>query len=358
MANTSSDSTDSYPARFDNEATREQYHSVIAAKNIWEEQGFLYDDGLDNYGLEMAYEDEAYDFIKNQLCIPGTEWNGDRNLGTINQWNLHPEAKLWNMFIKHNIMPTSHNSTMDKPRLVLINVIMTGLKFNVGQVIAKELSEACKTNRACLAFPCLILAFCRLVGVQSRPRDLYTPLRTGWACKDYMRKMDLMYAITLRVAMPPTAVAKHPEAHNYNSPVAADDQPSAAATPQATPAPALLLDWKNMRALQQHHSQPLQNRCTSHLLPIPQTLHQSTSLSLGSTPKNRARQLKFIEDTKVFQTSLVQFLTLQIPTTLAFFPNHQAAPPPANEFAAEPSVVADKIETVHYSSNTSSYAFD
>ncbi|KAL4283429.1 hypothetical protein GQ457_16G021600 [Hibiscus cannabinus] len=41
-------------------------------------------------------------------------------------------------------MSMSHNATVDKPRLVLIHAILTSIKFNVGQVIARELSDACK----------------------------------------------------------------------------------------------------------------------------------------------------------------------------------------------------------------------
>ncbi|KAK8572991.1 hypothetical protein V6N12_029031 [Hibiscus sabdariffa] len=42
MARTSSDSAERHPSRFDNAAARERYVNVVAAKNIWEKQGFLY----------------------------------------------------------------------------------------------------------------------------------------------------------------------------------------------------------------------------------------------------------------------------------------------------------------------------
>ncbi|KAK8686553.1 hypothetical protein V6N13_125577 [Hibiscus sabdariffa] len=91
-----------------------------------------------------ALEDVDYDIIKDQLCLPGTTWNiMGKNPGTIIHPQLLPEAKLWNTFVKRNLMPTSHNQTVDRTRLVLINAIITGFKFNVGEVIARELSEAC-----------------------------------------------------------------------------------------------------------------------------------------------------------------------------------------------------------------------
>ncbi|KAK8601018.1 hypothetical protein V6N12_050863 [Hibiscus sabdariffa] len=71
------------------------------------------------------------------------------------------EVKLWNTFIKRNLMPTSHNQTIDRTRLVLINAIITSYKFNVGEVIAKELSEACQNDKGILAFLYIISAICR-----------------------------------------------------------------------------------------------------------------------------------------------------------------------------------------------------
>ncbi|KAK8570954.1 hypothetical protein V6N13_094051 [Hibiscus sabdariffa] len=68
-------------------------------------------------------------------------------------------------------------------------------------------------------------------------------------------------------------------------------------------------------------------------------------------------QLKFIEETKVFQNSLVQFLTFQFPVVIPFFSTNQAATPPANESAAEPSIGANKMETMHFSSNAASDTF-
>ncbi|KAL4296299.1 hypothetical protein GQ457_12G015680 [Hibiscus cannabinus] len=95
---------------------------------------------LSIYELIDALEDEDYNTIKGQLCKPGTKWNTrGKNPGTISRPSLQPEAKLWNMFVKRNLMPTSHNQTVDRTRLVLINAIIAGYKFNAGEVIAKEL---------------------------------------------------------------------------------------------------------------------------------------------------------------------------------------------------------------------------
>ncbi|KAK8685791.1 hypothetical protein V6N13_124825 [Hibiscus sabdariffa] len=57
------------------------------------------------YNLIAALEDVDYNTIKDQLCLPGIEWNiGGKNPGTISRPNLLPEAKLWNTFVKWNLM--------------------------------------------------------------------------------------------------------------------------------------------------------------------------------------------------------------------------------------------------------------
>ncbi|KAL4366222.1 hypothetical protein GQ457_05G030280 [Hibiscus cannabinus] len=38
--------------RFSSVAVRERYNKIVAAKNIWEEQRFFFDDNVENYGLE------------------------------------------------------------------------------------------------------------------------------------------------------------------------------------------------------------------------------------------------------------------------------------------------------------------
>ncbi|KAL4325300.1 hypothetical protein GQ457_11G025670 [Hibiscus cannabinus] len=221
MATSSSSSAEGLPSRFSSATIKERYHNIIDAKNIWEEQGFLFDDALENYGLEpIIYkrlhdlrwlcfgrqparenlnwvrefyahnaegndttyvrrrrvpgnsatinnllnlpndnpnnfelidilENEDFNTIRDQLCEQGIECNTrGKKPGTINRPHLYPELKLWNIFVKRNMMPTCHNQTVDRTRLVLINAIITGYKFNVGKVIARELSRPSRTTKA------------------------------------------------------------------------------------------------------------------------------------------------------------------------------------------------------------------
>ncbi|KAL4303571.1 hypothetical protein GQ457_10G009350 [Hibiscus cannabinus] len=234
MTTNSSSSAKGLSSQFSSAAIKEHYYNIVAAKNRWEEQGFMFDDNLENYGLEpIIYkrlndlswlqfgrnsakanlnwvrefyahnaegndtvhvrgrrvsansatinnlldlannnpniyelidilEDEDFNTIKDQLCKPGTEWNTKgKNPGTISRSCLQPEAQLWNTFLKRNLMPTSHNQTVDRTRLVLINAIITRYKLNIGEVIAKELTKACHNDKGILAFPCILSSLYR-----------------------------------------------------------------------------------------------------------------------------------------------------------------------------------------------------
>ncbi|KAK8715477.1 hypothetical protein V6N13_042811 [Hibiscus sabdariffa] len=329
MATSSSSSAEGLLSRFDNAAVKERYYNIVAAKNRWEEQGFLFDDGLENYGLEpIIYkrrvpansaiinnlldlsgnepsiyeligdlEDIDYNTIKDQLCMPGTDWNiTGKNPGTISRPCLLPEAKLWNTFVKRNLMPTSHNQTVDRTRLVLINAIITGYKFNVGEVIAKELSEACQNDKGILAFHCIISALYRRAAVPTRPNDKYTPLWSGWTRRDYMRKMDLTDVVPIQMAMPTPPTSEHqpsdladtqaatpakthqtPPASHQESPAVTPETQASFATIPATPPTAT-----------EPQTSPAQ---TTETTPSIQLLQLRNQLQ-----RMEARQLQFIEE--------------------------------------------------------------
>ncbi|KAK8636575.1 hypothetical protein V6N13_124320 [Hibiscus sabdariffa] len=93
------------------------------------------------YAMLGALEDEDYETIKDYLCLEGTAWNTTgRNPHSVSRTQLLPEAKLRNTFVKRNLLPTSHNQTVDRTRLVLIHTIITGYRINVGEILAKPRS--------------------------------------------------------------------------------------------------------------------------------------------------------------------------------------------------------------------------
>ncbi|KAL4308744.1 hypothetical protein GQ457_01G021640 [Hibiscus cannabinus] len=106
------------------------------------------------YALLGGLEDEDYEMIKDYLCEEGNTWNTTgQNPHSVSRPNLRPEVKLWNTFVKRTLMPTSHNQMVDRMLLVLINAIITGYRFNAGEVIAQELATACRKDKGIVAFP-------------------------------------------------------------------------------------------------------------------------------------------------------------------------------------------------------------
>ncbi|KAK8601017.1 hypothetical protein V6N12_050862 [Hibiscus sabdariffa] len=81
-----------------------------------------------------------------------------------------------------------------------------------------------------------------------------------------------------------------------------------------------------------------------------QTAGTTSSIQLlqlrNQLQRMEARQLQFIEETKVFQNSLIQFLCFQFPNTATFF---STAPPPPAAFATNPSAEAGQTEQLHFS---------
>ena len=78
---------------------------------------------------------EDYELIKDDLCYANTNWETSSHRGSVARQNLKPEAKLWNTFVKRQLIPTSHNNTVDKRRLVLIQSIINKRNINVGELI-------------------------------------------------------------------------------------------------------------------------------------------------------------------------------------------------------------------------------
>ncbi|KAK9018938.1 hypothetical protein V6N11_033983 [Hibiscus sabdariffa] len=392
MANSSS-SAEGMPSNFNQAADRQRY-TMISAKNKWEDQGFYFtssprqsklvlefytskaagedtvtvrgkrvpansatinnildlpNDSPSIYELIDVLEEEDLDTIKDQLCEPGTAWNvRGKNPKTISRPHLQPEAKLWNTFVKSYLMPTSHNQTVDRTRLVLINAIITGYKFNVGEVIARELSAACQNDKGILAFPYLISALCRRAAVPAQPADKYTPDKTGWTRKEYMRKMEMADAVPIQMAMPTPPTSEKPE------PVApAGRAPSPAATPPAdhatSPAPTPAATPATQDSRQSTPVSPMGSVPTPSPSPPPAQSEEAAPIHIlqlrSQLQRIEARQLQQMEETKVFRTSLINFLCFQFPSAAAFF----STPPTAEQLApatAQPTTSADPSEGV------------
>ncbi|KAL4310165.1 hypothetical protein GQ457_01G022930 [Hibiscus cannabinus] len=256
---------------------------------------------------------------------------------TISHPYLQPEAKLWNTFVKRNLMRTSHNQTVDRTRLVLINAIITGFKFNVGEVIAKEQSEACQNDKGILAFPCIICVLYPRAVVPTQPADKYTIEKHGWTRKEYMRNMEVADSTPIQMFMPtpPTSKQAKPSAH-------AGAQPSPTTTPQATPAtnpaPTPAVTPATLDNRQSTPDSPLGSAPTPPPSPPPARSEEAVPIDIlqlrSQFQRIEARQLQFMEEKKVFQNSFLNFLCFQFPSTTVFFNTHPTTTQPANFSAA------------------------
>ncbi|KAK8696829.1 hypothetical protein V6N13_001953 [Hibiscus sabdariffa] len=234
-------------------------------------------------------------------------------------------------------------------RLVLINAIISGFRFNINEVIARELYDACQNDKGILAFPCIISALCRRVAVPSRPSDKYTRPKSGWTRREYTRKMDLTDATPIQAAMPtPPANHQSPAETPAPSPVdAQNDTPAAnpmdipahtpeasssfASTPATPPSPP--------PAANPPSPAPTANTHPLHILQLRNQIQRI-----------EAQQLTFIEETKVFQNSIISFLCFQFPHAANFFRTQPTtAPPPVAAFAADPSAEGGQTEPINLS---------
>ncbi|KAK8636728.1 hypothetical protein V6N13_124466 [Hibiscus sabdariffa] len=165
--------------------------------------------------------------------------------------------------------------------------------------------------------------------------------------------MDLTDAIHISVAiatpteseqLEPSARAVTEEAEPTHSPAPATAQSSHAATPEAQCSfPAT----------------PASSPSTAEQQPPPAQTSDIQLLQLRSQlQRMEARQLKFIEETKVFQNTLLNFLQYQFPSATALFPHQEAHNPPADTSATDLSAEAGQTEPIHFSSNVVNDAFD
>ncbi|KAL4362948.1 hypothetical protein GQ457_04G021240 [Hibiscus cannabinus] len=161
MATNFSSFAEGLPSRFSNAAIREHYYNIVANKNGWEEQGFMFDDGLENYGLEPIIYKRLNDLgwlrFGRQPAKANLNWVREfyaHNAVGNDTVNVRRRRVPANSTMINNLldlpnnnpsiyelidilMPTFHNQTVNRTSLVLINAIITRYKFNVGDVIAK-----------------------------------------------------------------------------------------------------------------------------------------------------------------------------------------------------------------------------
>lgn len=100
----------------------------------------------------FAYFSEVnYDAVCNELCVPRTMWNmaGDR-VKSVPGATLKANARAWQYFVSHKMMPVLHYSELTAERAVLIYAIMTGMTIDVDRVLFDSIIHTMR-NRLGLA---------------------------------------------------------------------------------------------------------------------------------------------------------------------------------------------------------------
>ncbi|GMN40396.1 hypothetical protein TIFTF001_009619 [Ficus carica] len=81
-------------------------------------------------------EDEYIEFSKHvhgnqlseivkEICVPGTEWiKSARGSRSLSRCNLKPGSLIWNHFLKSRLMPSTHDNTVNKDRVILLFAIV------------------------------------------------------------------------------------------------------------------------------------------------------------------------------------------------------------------------------------------
>lgn len=87
----------------------------------------------DYQDLLLASNDVDYDVYMESLCNPYTKWVETEGEKTVKMMDLRAESMEWYQFIKNSLIPTTHNETINKKRLLLLHCITCGKCIHVGK---------------------------------------------------------------------------------------------------------------------------------------------------------------------------------------------------------------------------------
>ncbi|KAK9031872.1 hypothetical protein V6N11_056158 [Hibiscus sabdariffa] len=345
---TSSSFAEGMPPRFNNAAVQARY-TMAAAKNKWEEQGFLLDVSLENYGLEPIIYKRLSDLgwfrFAQQPARPNLNW--------VLEFYANNASGEDTISIRGRNVPANSatiNSTLslpnDSPSIYALIDVLEDEDF---ETIKDQLYEAGTEwnvkgkNPKTISRPHLQLeaklwnTFVKRAAVPTSPGDKYAAEKSSWTRKEYMRKMEAADATPIQMAMPTPTVSKQAKPE-----VPTGIPPSLEATPQATPAashaptPATTPATQDIR--QSTPDSPLGSTPTTPPSPPPARSKEAVPIHIlqlrSQLQQIEARKLQHMEETKVFQNSFISFLCFQFPATAAYFHNQPTTTQPANFSAA------------------------
>lgn len=73
---------------------------------------------------------------------------------------INPEANVWLYFLKFRVMPTTHDSSITKERVLLLTCLLEGRSIDVGQIIHWEIVQCPSKKTGRLFFPSLSTKIC------------------------------------------------------------------------------------------------------------------------------------------------------------------------------------------------------
>ena len=104
-----------------------------------------------------------------------TAGHGDtdqRDSGTIKMTYFSREARMWRLFIAHNLHPVSQEHEVRRESYRLLFRIIVGRYVNVGRIIHERLAHWHPTQRQKLGFPHLIMTLCGYAGLRAPVGEL------------------------------------------------------------------------------------------------------------------------------------------------------------------------------------------
>ena len=84
--------------------------------------------------MVLATSDDQLEMVLKMVAIEGTWWQLLRGgARTIIAANLNPEAKVRSAFVKTNLLPTTHDTTLLADRVLLVYAIIMNLSIDVAR---------------------------------------------------------------------------------------------------------------------------------------------------------------------------------------------------------------------------------
>lgn len=111
--------------------------------------------------MVVALLDVQLETALETVTIGGSQWHisigGVRTMITI---DLNWEVKVWATFVKANLLPTTHDTTLPAERVLLIYAFMTNLSIYVDKIIVEEIVKCASKRVGRLFFPPQIIMLC------------------------------------------------------------------------------------------------------------------------------------------------------------------------------------------------------